>query len=150
VPDLEHRLWVITDAITDLIKAQAGPLGLKFVGAYNEKRVPRYPAAVVAPGNQAKTIAGIPKFDVEFSVDIFVYHADMTRTHAGRSKEDLELVEQVEAVLESDKQLGGLVIFGYVASQSPGLIQSRTSKTEIIVGTQLEWVGISRRIMGMT
>jgi hypothetical protein len=144
---LDHRIRIVTNAIHKLIQDNEGPLGLNFVGKYDEKRVPKYPSAVISPGTRSKNFLAMNKFDIELSVTIWVYHGDMTVSHATRNEEDLILVDKIEEVLEEDYTLGGLVVFGYVATQEPGIVQPRSSKSEIIAGTRMDWVALSRRLM---
>lgn len=147
-------LWEVTDVVIDRIRLNAGALGINYVGEYAEKRIPRYPAVVVAPNSRTKDIAGMSKFDVAFLLDLWVYHAQMTLTHAQRSKEDLQLVARLEEVLESDYTyprttadgVEDSVIFGYVSNESPGLIQPDTDKSDVVVCTMMQWVGASRKV----
>lgn len=146
--DLDHRIWIITNAIYDLIKDNEGPLGLNYVGKYDEKRLPRYPSVVVSPGDRTKILGNItspPTFNVELSVALWVYHGDMTVPHSTRNEEDLKLVDKIEEVLEEDHTLGGLVIFGYIITQVPGIVQPAASKSEIIAGTRMDWVALSKK-----
>jgi hypothetical protein len=142
------KLPEVTDMLIDKLKTEAGELGLAFVGAYGEARLPQYPACVVVPGPRTKTLPGVSYFTVDFAVDIYVYHGDMTIPHAMRNREDLLLVDKIEAVLESDYTWGNRVVFGYIAETAPGRFhpQGRQNQ-EIIAGTLMRWVGTSRRLM---
>ena len=144
---LDHRIRVVTQALYDLVKDNEGPLGLNYVGRYDEKRIPRYPSVVVSPGDMGKTLHGTNTFNIELTASLWVYHGDMTVPHAVRNEEDLRLVEKIEEVVEEDYTLGGLVIFGFIATQVPGVVQPTSSKSEIIAGTRMDWVGLSQRRM---
>lgn len=138
----------LTDIIVDLLKSNSGELGIAFVGSYSEKRMPLYPAVVVVPGPRTKTLPGVSFFTVDFAIDIYVYHGDMKVPHSVRNREDLLLVDKIEAVLESDYTFGHRVVFGYIAETAPGRFhpQGRQNQ-EIIAGTLMRWVGTSRRLM---
>lgn len=149
MPELDHRVRVITNAVYDKLFDEAGPLGLNFVGKYDEKRIPKYPSVVVSPGGRSKTLhamgAGSPTFNIEMTVALWVYHGDMTVSHATRNEEDLRLVEKIEELFEEDYTLGGLVIFGFIAMQEPGIVQPNTRKSELIAGTRMDWVALSQK-----
>ena len=144
---LEHRIRLITDAIYNKLVDKQGKLGFQYVGKYDEKRLPKYPSVVVAPGDFGKVLHGTNTFNVEMSVQLWVYHGDMTVPHKTRTDEDLRLVERVETLLEEDYTLGGLVIFGFIATQVPGIVQPSSSKTDVIAGTRMDWVALSQRRM---
>lgn len=145
-----HTLWEVADVLIDKLKDNSGPLGINYVGSYDEKRLPRYPAVVVSPGSRTKEIAGVGKFDVAFLVDLWVYHAELTLSHAARSKKDLQLVADIETLLESDYNLkdgNGIdqIVFGFVTNETPGIMQGNANKTEMIVCTRMQWMATSRR-----
>jgi hypothetical protein len=141
----EHQIYVITDAIVALLTTASGDLGINYVGSYDEKRLPHYPAVVVSPGTRTKTIHGVQVYEIGFLVDLWVYHGDLTESHAARSKLDLQLVASIEQVLETDYTLGGKVVHGFIANEVPGIIQPRADKSDMIVGTRMQWMGMSRR-----
>lgn len=141
------------DMIVERLTQKSGVLGLEFVGAYDEKRVPKYPAVVVVPGDREKVIHGENTFNILLVVELYVYHANLTINKRERSKADLQLVTDIERELESDygwqtnpndtdtKRL----IFGYVALHEPGNLQPRSSKSNLIIGTRMVWRGLSQR-----
>jgi hypothetical protein len=138
----------VTDMVVEYLKSKAGELGIAFVGTYDERRLPQYPAIVVSPGQKVKVFAGVGKFDVDLVLDIWVYHGDMTVPHSVRNREDLLLVEKIERTLEADYSFDNRIVFGFVAEQSPGEFQSRSGKnTSIIAGTRMRWVATSRRLL---
>lgn len=143
--ELDHRIRIITNAVYDKLQSNAGPLGLNFVGRYDEKRIPKYPSVVVSPGGRSKTLHGMSTFNIEMTVALWVYHGDMTVSHATRNEQDLELVDSIEELFEQDYTLGGLVVFGFIAMQEPGIVQPNTSKSELIAGTRMDWVALSQR-----
>lgn len=142
------KITEVADILIETLKTNAGELGIAFVGAYDEKRLPDYPAVVVVPGPRTKALPGVSFFAIDFLVDIYVYHGDMTVPHSVRNREDLLLVDAIEAVLESDYTLGNRVVFGFISEHAPGRFHPRGSQNqEIIAGTLMRWVGTSRRLM---
>lgn len=131
------------------LEKNAGPLGIKYVGKFDERRIPQYPAVVVVPAGRSKVPHDTGNFKVEFEVNIYVYHADLTLTKRERSKADLQLVADIEESLEQDygwtDDNGRRVIFGYIADETPGVLQSRSNKSTVIISTCITWVAESRR-----
>src|SRR5262245_42332755 len=140
-----HEQRKVVDGVRSLLETNKGSIGLQFVGSYDERKLPDYPAVVVSPAGKAKEIRGLQKFLVSFIVDIWVYHALMTITRTDRTEEDLILCEKIERVLETDMTLGGLVVHGFIAEETPGIIQPQTSKSDIVIGTMMQWMAQSSR-----
>jgi len=88
------QTWQMIDLIADRLEAQSGPLGIKYVGKYDEGIIPEYPAVVVLPGPRAKTLHATRTFQVAFEIEMYVYHANLTLTKRERSKADLQLVSR--------------------------------------------------------
>jgi len=141
------KIVEVTDIIVEKLQEVKGELGLQFVGSYDEKRLPQYPAVVVVPGPRTKALPGVSYFAIDFLVDIYVYHGDMTIPHAMRNREDLLLVDKIEALLESDYTFGNQVVFGFITEHAPGRFHGGSQNQDIIAGTLMRWVGTSRRLM---
>jgi hypothetical protein len=142
--------WELVDMVADRLYAQSGPLGLKFVGSYSEKLIPKYPAIIVVPGPRAKNLHGTHTFQIALELHLYIYHANLNATQRERSKADLQLVAGVEAELESDfrwvdDEGSARVIHGYVASEEPGLLQPSVNKSTVVICTRLTWRAISQR-----
>jgi hypothetical protein len=142
--------WVVVDMIADRLNAQSGPLGLKFVGSYNEKIIPKYPAVIVVPGPRAKSLHGTHTFQVALEIALYIYHANLNLTKRERSKADLQLVTRLEEELESDfrwvdENGSARVIHGYVSSEEPGMLQPSANKSTVVICTRLTWRAISQR-----
>lgn len=127
------------EMLYDLIRENAGLLGMEYVGQYDENMLPRYPNVVISPGIKTKELHASHTFLVTLRCVLWVYHAKLTETHTERSKEDLAFATAIEALVEDDKEFGGRVIFSFVESSTPGVIAPRTGKGEGIVGTRLAW-----------
>lgn len=142
---LSVKITEIAAAMYDLINTNAGPLGLNYVGRYDEKRLPQYPSVVISPNDKVKSLRGMSTFAVDVSLSLWVYHGDMTVPHAVRSEQDLKLVEDIEELIEQDYTLGGLVVFGFIATQVSGIVQPTSRKSDVIAGTRMDWVAMSQR-----
>lgn len=141
------------DMLVERLTKKSGLLGIEFVGAYNEKRIPKYPAVVITPGDKEKVPHAMQTFAISLQCQLYVYHANLTLTKRERSREDLLLVSKIETELEQDygwqsdpgdpntKRL----IFGYIASVEPGNIQPRGNKSDLVIGTRMVWRGLSQR-----
>lgn len=143
-----NSIYEACDMIVELLKEKSPAIGIAYVGSYDEKRLPHYPAVVVSPGSRTKSLAGVGKFDIDLAVDIWVYHGDMTVPHSQRNREDLIFVHKLEEVLEADYTFGNRIVFGFIVDEQPGLFQPNTNKsTDIIAGTRMRWIGTSRRLL---
>lgn len=123
----------------------AGSLGIEFVGAYNERLIPRYPAVVVSAGGADKELHGTHTFLMRIRVFVYVYHAQMRLNDVKRSLEDLKLATSVMEFMERDMTLGNRIVQGWIESEFPGARQIDASKGLVVVSTRLTWMGISER-----
>lgn len=151
--NLIHKTFEAIDMIADKLNQNAGELGIAYVGKYDEKRIPKYPAVVIVPGPREKSIHGTQTFEILLTAELYVYHANLTLSKRERSKEDLKLVADLEAILESDylwktdpnDPQSGRLIFGYISGERPGALQPSASKSTIVIGTRMSWRGLSQR-----
>lgn len=135
----EHAL----DYIYNLINGDKIALGLGYVGYADERLLPKYPAAVVSYNVPVvRTLIATQTFQLEFTIQIEVYHARLTASHRVRTKEDMQLAAAVREKLHEDYTLGGGVIFGFVRNERPGVIAD--AKGHANVATLLLWGGDSR------
>lgn len=133
------------EMISGLIEENAGSIGMEFVGKYDEGLLPRYPNCVVSAGQVNKEVHATHTFNVTLRCIIWVYHAQMTLTHAQRSKEDLEFATRLIELIEQDKTFGDRVIFSFVEAETPGIVAARSGKGEGIVGTRLAWECVTQQ-----
>jgi hypothetical protein len=113
----------IIDYLYNVLETDKGDLGLGYVGYGDERLLPQYPAVVVsynAPTD--RTLHATRHFRLEFSIQLVVYHAKMSASHKTRTREDMQLAAAIRNKLHEDKRFGGGVIFGYVASERPGVM----------------------------
>jgi hypothetical protein len=145
VIDLITQPQDAVDMLYELIRENAGVLGMEYVGQYDENLLPRYPNVVISPGIKTKEVHGTHTFLVTLRCILWIYHAKLTETHSDRSREDLEFASAIEALVEDDKTFGQRVIFSFVESSTPGVIAPRTGKGEGIVGTRLAWECVTQQ-----
>lgn len=132
------------DAVKQALE-NASSLNIGYIGVDDEMRLPQYPAVVVSAAGRTKELHGTHTFAVTLRVLLWVYHAKLDVGHRQRSDEDLMLVEGIEEVLESDMTFGERIIFGYVEDQQPGVMQPKSAKSELVVGTRMTWVAASQK-----
>lgn len=151
--DLINTIPQAIDMVVEKLEEKAGELGIAYVGAYDEVRIPKYPAVVIIPGDREKTLHGENTFGILLVLELYVYHANLTLSKRERSKADLKLVDDIEAVLEEDYgwQTEPLdtntkrLIFGYISHVEPGNLQPRNRKSNLVIGTRMIWRGLSQR-----
>jgi len=152
MPPLISDTGDIMDMVVEFLEGR-GDLGLNFVGAYDEKRIPSYPAVVVVPGARGKEIHSTSDFQVSQELFIYVYHADLTLTKRERSRADMKLVANIEEALEEDSgwRIDPLdantrqLIFSYISETEAGLLQPRANKSNIVICTKMTWRGLTQR-----
>jgi hypothetical protein len=127
------------------IQQNAEVLGLAFVGTYDEKLIPAYPAVVISAGPVEKELHGTATYLVKLRTFFYVMHAQLTLDHRMRNQEDLELATRISEFIERDMTLGGKVIHHWVESEVPGVLSPRTTKGDAVVGTRLHNSALSGR-----
>lgn len=125
--------WI--DALTDNMDA----LGIKFVGGYDDKIITGYPAVVVGSGNTSKEVSGTHMFLIQHQLDIYICHAEATKSHRQRNKEMLQHATKIVNFIEADLTLGDKIIFGYVINERPGVIQPNSTPSKFVVSTMLNY-----------
>lgn len=124
----------VTDYLVDLLKREAGPLGLAYVGD-GDRLVPRYPAAIVVSGAKEKILDATRAFTTMFEAEITVLHARLDKSHSTRLREDNVLTRAIEVLVDSDMNWGNRVIQAWVSSINPGVLLR--PKGEQVVGTRM-------------
>ncbi len=134
--------------IHDVLDANKGDLyagGTTVKGVYygDVNVIREYPAIVVVPMPMLRAPRETGYFLDTFTINVFIYHADITKSKTQRNKDDMALATQVTDLLHSSphNRLGGGVIQGWVQREESGrLIGPRGA----VVGTRLEWTGMQR------
>jgi hypothetical protein len=133
------RIEDLIEYLIDKVEDNSISLGLNFVGGYDDKVITGYPAVIFGNGNTTKEVSGTHQFLIQHHLDIYIQHAEATETHRQRSLEMLQTVTKLVAFLEADKTLSQQIIFGYVISERPGLIQPRATPSVFIVSTSITY-----------
>lgn len=136
-------LNVVGQALEDLLKGQVnqGLLQVRKVWFGDEDElIPETPAINVSPEIKTRELYGTghtTKNNFRFYVTI--YHSKLGDPAVTR-KECITYSEQVESILHSNRQLGGLLVDSMVESLQPGV----SSRNNVIMkATRLTWVGLS-------
>jgi hypothetical protein len=135
----------VVEYLSAKLVTEATALGIGYVGKYDERKTPRYPAVVVSAGPIDKSIHGSRTFNIEIRSFIWVYHAKATLTHAERSLADLALATSIVESLEADITMGGNVIHSYIETETPGVLQPRSQKSDLVIGTRLAHWALSQK-----
>ncbi|KKW09704.1 MAG: hypothetical protein UY48_C0055G0007 [Candidatus Gottesmanbacteria bacterium GW2011_GWB1_49_7] len=134
--DIEQVLDYVHDMLYDARVA----LGLGYVAYGTEELLPQYPAAVVTPGPQQRSIHATRQFRNDFALEIWCLHANLSVSRRERTKEDLELVTAIKNELHGDKTLGQNIVFGHVLTQTPGVVYVKENSNPVVV-TRILWQG---------
>jgi hypothetical protein len=153
---LTDKLSVITQALVDKIKANAVTLGIPDVpgaaspGAdpsvfYGDQvMIPVTPTVCVDPVTRQRDLSETGyQTTVDLSLFVIIYHGKVQDIQ-DNLKECLQFSEAVEALLHSDKQLGGLVVSGYVAVVDMGITVRGRS---LMRASRLTWRGLSKSLI---
>lgn len=145
---LIHKPQQAVEMIVDKLKTSVLDIG--YVGSYDERRLPQYPAVVVSAGPRTKELHATHTFNLELRCLLWVYHAKISESHRNRSLADLNLVSDIETVLEEDMEWlddngDARVIHAWVESEVPGVMQPRAAKGDLVVGTRMTWYALSQR-----
>lgn len=132
--------------IADRLDNNKAALGLRSVARQDERLVNEYPAVMVSmerPLERQQHATQV--FRVVFNIDLWIFHAELTRARSIRSADDIVLATSVRKFLHSDYTLGGHIIFGFVDGEFAG-VSSRAvgQKTNRVMTTRLTWVGENR------
>ena len=133
------------DHIVQLLDDNKATLGLKYVAENDEELIPEYPAVLVQTDTLNREIHATQMYLVQFMLDIWVLHADMTESTAVRSRTDIELATNVRKLLHENSTLDGHIIFGFITGEIPG-VAARVIGANVVtaVTTRLTWIGENR------
>lgn len=134
---------LVTQAIVDLLTTNKVSLGLKAIHYGDTRLVPAYPVALVESGPKAKPLDGSAtrRFRVTLSTIITVLHGKVQDVDTTKKATE-EFAEAIEAKIEEDFTLGGLVIFGHVSAIDPGIA---AREGVMVRASRLTWEAISRK-----
>jgi hypothetical protein len=133
------------DHIVGLLDDNKAALGLRYIAQNDEELIPQYPAILVQTDSINRELHATRQFYVEFNLDLWIFHAELSVSTAVRSRKDIELATAVRKLLHDNNTLDGHIIFGYVNGEFPG-ISARVIQANMvtIVTTRLTWSGENR------
>lgn len=144
--DLTDKITLVTQKIYDIVDANKAALQLRSVFYGDQNLIGKVPAACIESGPRESSLAVAPSYKVPhvFNVFILIYHAEL-RSKEVTKKECEEVAEAIEAVINANKNLDGLVLQGNVVGIDPGYaVRSGT----MFRATRMQWQGTSQtRIM---
>lgn len=133
---------VITQKVHDIIVANSVPLGLRAVYYGMQNLVPETPSVMVEGGRKSRDIDTTRQFRIGLSVNIVVYHGKIQSKELNQKETEI-LADQIEDVLNANKNMDGLVVHGFVSRADPGVA---TANGVLFRSSRLMWEGISREV----
>jgi hypothetical protein len=140
------KLSVVTQAIVDLLVANAVPLGVGTSDIYygDIEKVPRSPSIAVEPVERPRELAGVSmQVENAFTVYIFVYVLGIDSSQDLRKSCDV-LAESIEDVLHTNKKLSGLLIQSWVTNFESGYA---VRGGVLLKCVRLTWNGVSKTMI---
>lgn len=136
----------VLDYITTKLDDNKADLGVRYVAKLDEELFPKYPALLVTMETPLERVQhGTRVFLVNFNVDIWVFHAQLTQGKAVRSEEDIALATAVRKLMHADYELGGHIVFGFIHGEFPGRVARIVGgKAHTVSATRLMWTGQNR------
>lgn len=121
--ELSNSLVALTDYIIKMLQDNAEALGLQDVTYGDQQRIHVTPLACVEPDTKATNLKGAPRLvDRMFTIYIFLYHAAVASPQVNRREADVT-AEAVETLLNSDPNMGGLMIHSLVEVLESGYVK---------------------------
>ena len=133
------------DYIDNLLDDNRANLGLRYIAKHDEELIPQYPAVLIQTDRVAREQHATQMFRVEFHIDLWVFHAELTASVAVRSRKDIELATEIRKLLHSKRTMDGHIVFGFVDGEFPGITARIIGNvTSTVITTRLTWTGENR------
>lgn len=133
------------DYIDNLLDDNKANLGLRYIAKHDEELIPQYPAVLIQTDRVAREQHATQMFRVEFHIDLWVFHAELTASVAVRSRKDIELATEIRKLLHSKRTMDGHIVFGFVDGEFPGITARIIGNvTSTVITTRLTWTGENR------
>jgi hypothetical protein len=131
---------ILVQAIVDKMLSNSAALGIQDVFYGDQDILPRTPVITVQAGPVQKDLVQTG-FTTMNTAHVFltIYHGKIQDVQKNAKSAD-QLTEAVIDLLHLDKQLGGLVITGYVTTNEPGL----ADRGGMLKANRITWQGISK------
>lgn len=141
-----HRLSVVSEALKSKFDSNRAMFGLEDVWYGDQMLVPRTPAISIEPGNKSRELQPLGLNSINtLIVYVLVYLGKVQEVQKNRLEVD-KLSEDIEDFLHQDKQLGGLVIHGFVAAIDPGLAP-RPTRDNLLRVDRITWQATSKTMI---
>jgi len=146
MPQDYHDITQVLDYLHDRIDNNKTALSLKHITYGDEQLLPEYPALVLTAERPTRTRQHATRqWHREFFCDMWLFHANLSRSRRVRTKEDIQMARKLERFLNADRTLDGHIIFGFVTDLQPIVIGRVTStKGNAVIATRLSWQGENR------
>lgn len=119
---LTNSLVTLADTVVQMLQNNSSTLGLADVCYGDQQRIHVTPLACVEPDAKNTNLKGAPRtVDRIFTIYVLLYHAAVTSPQVNRRDADVT-AEAVETLLNSDAQMGGLVIHSMVENLESGYV----------------------------
>ncbi len=140
-----YDILQVLDYLYEKLDNEKAELGINYIARIDEDLLPVYPAILINVSPVTRELHATQIFRVQFNLDIWVFHAELTVGKAIRSREDVKLATRIRKFLHEDYTLGGHIIFGFVDGEFPGqTTRVAGQKASTVVTTRLTWVGENR------
>jgi hypothetical protein len=135
------------DYIVQKLDDNKASLGLRYIAQLDEELLPMYPAVLVQIDATERRQHATRMFHLQFNIDLWVFHNELTVDKATRSRKDIQLATDIRKLLHADRTLGGHIIFGFVSGEFSG-VSARLIENAVttIVTTRLTWQGENRAL----
>jgi len=139
-----NKVSEIAEYLVDLISQNKTALGVDEVYYGDQQKLNAGVVVCIEPDEKITTLKGHPRvMRVEFSLQIFVYHAMLQSAIASRRAND-KCAEAIETLIHEHYILGGLVIDSVVASIQSGIV---TKSNSIVRASRMEFRATSQVIL---
>lgn len=133
------------DHLYNLLDDNRAILGLRYIARHDEELIPEFPAILIQSDRTIRELHATHIFRVEFHIDIWVFHAQLSDSVAVRSRKDIELATAIRKLVHVNRTMEDHIIFGFIDGEFPG-ISGRIigDRMTTIVTTRLTWMGENR------
>jgi hypothetical protein len=102
------------------LEIQAEELGIAAIYYGDQERIPKSPTVCIEPDiKDSPLYAAGRQTRPMFTIYFLIYHSEVRNVQSNRRDSDA-LAERIEDFLNSDPQMGGLVVHGYVSQSASG------------------------------
>jgi len=141
---LTYHLSDTIDALIAKLQENAVQLGLEDVWYGEQDLIPRTPAVCVEPVDIDRTWSGTStQTENKFQVHIILYVSTLKGAQTMRRETD-KLAEQIADLINSDVNLGGLVLIGFVDKIEAGY---NIKQGKLMWSSRLTWSALNKTFL---